>query len=980
MNDLPDFNLARGAANLTSSPPYDLPGVSTRVFPVPASIDRLRELCNKYLNIAPPEIAEFRPSVPYVFIFLSYYPEMSQEVLAGGWVAQNEITFSIFLDRYQKVDGEYVFQDSGSVSPFIFVDQETSQATGREVYGWPKVQGWATPANPWPESPDSSEPLVRVTTNVFPKVFRNTRIEKRVFLEIDRETRGNDLTRSPPNFRSILNPLSTLAEMVSNGMDLWSKTMDLTAASSARGYDPRELAARPGKLTQMFSDRLLFTMFNTFNIKQFRDAKDTEHICYQALVNSRIEVVRYNTGSMLGNSGLLLGDPSGGFRIRMHRFPSLPIVRTLGIEVERREAGPEAEVAILRPEFPFWLEADVRYQAGRNICWRRRVTKDADKGWFTCSEEGKSVPYRNADGDQEGEDEAYNTTRGPAIVSLPGPSFTFPDATVRVLPLLASEDQLGRFCAKYLNGRDDPRNKLTDDDDPKIPKGLVDQDDFRFEPYGRYVYMLIWGYDQVSSKTGDIGDFASHDVRFSIPVRVYEKKTEELLTMGLVTPFVYSNSEITTVTARELYGLPVLRSVITSPEDRWLERLGPEPTVNQGLMELRAPVLADQQQGPQMEFRQLIEVFQGDIGYRVEGERAREAGKAWSRVLLDELNSKEKKLDDDKENPTGKTPSSKLKDAMALALELLANKNPINEFSLKQFRDAGDPSKACYQSIVRTPMEIDQLRDLREIETQMHVCIHEIASQPIVEELGLETKVKEGEDETRILEPVRPFWMRLDLTVAEAENIWVAHDKHNRSGFANNGYLKIRDNIGVRVDMLEGIRERKRNPNAPAPSFRGKVDIRSNRVRMWAFWLRLAKRQNLAEWVEHWRRSNPRLRMMTLGKAKAALASIEPQLVIECILSEEWANWGACRKFMRDFLKDNKVKTKPYFCVRRDSAGHAADRVFPKAVNDRAYALSVDDLDGWYPGEETKPQRKNMPRKGGDDPNQEPNERRGPGG
>ncbi len=980
MSELPDFNFARGAANLTSTPPYDLPGVSTRVFPVPASIDRLSEFCDSYLNIMPPEIAEFRPSVPYVFMLLSYYPEMSQEVLAGGWVAQNEITFSIFLDRYKKIDGEYVFQDTGSVSPFIFVDQETSQATGREVYGWPKVQGWATPANPWPQSPDSSEPLIRVSTNVFPQVFRNTRIEKRVFLEIDRETQGNDLTRRPPNPRAALNPFSVFSEAIANSMDFWSKAMDLTVASPARGYDKREFLARPEKLTRMLSTWDLFTMFNTFNIKQFRDANETDKICYQALVSSQIEVVRYTTGSMLGNSALLRGDPSGGFRISLHRFPSLPIVRTLGIEVEAHEAGPEAEVAVLRPEFPFWLEANVRYQKGKNICWRRRACKEGS-GWYTRPEEGANISFKKTVGqeaveDDENtvEDESYNTSRGPAIVSLPGPSFFFPDATVRVLPLLADKALLEKFCAKYLNSHDDECNKAYDADFT-MPKGLAGQTDFSFEPFGRYVYMLIWSYDQVSSELGDIGEFASHDVRFSIPVRVFDKNDKEErekrtpLSMGLLTPFIYSDSEITTVTARELYGLPVLRSQITSPEGNWLERLGPEPGATRGLLDLKAPVLADLLQGPQMEFRQLIEVFQGDIGYGFTGEKARESGSEWGEVLLSELIRKERDLEEDpKRNPNKQpvyVPKSNLKNAMALSLELLALKNPVNEFSLKQFRDAGDPAKACYQSIVRTPMKIDRLRDLREIETQVHVRIHKIASQPIVTELGLVTKVQEREDETYILEPVRPFWMRLDLSIDRAENIWVAHDEHHDSGFAKQGYLSDQENIRLGHGVTDGIGKLKSDRDDRPPSYGKKVKLRSERVATWAFWRRFTKRHNLAEWVRTWRKDKKN-GPMSLFEARQALASTEPQKVIECILSKEWANRGSCRIFLRDFLNDDNVKQKPYFCVRRDSAGHAAHRIFPKSLRDRAYALSVDDLDGWYPCEITEPKSTEMPGNGKD--------------
>ncbi len=143
LTEAPYFNMTRAAANLTSCPPFDLSGMTIRYLPLRAKINSLRKFCDDYLNLMPPEIAEFRPSMPYVFLQLVHYGHMAQEVQNSGWVSQNEVVFSIFLDWYKKVDGEYIFQDTASVSPFIFVDQAASQATGREVYGWPKLDCWS---------------------------------------------------------------------------------------------------------------------------------------------------------------------------------------------------------------------------------------------------------------------------------------------------------------------------------------------------------------------------------------------------------------------------------------------------------------------------------------------------------------------------------------------------------------------------------------------------------------------------------------------------------------------------------------------------------------------------------------------------------------------------------------------------------------------------------------------------------------------
>ena len=74
--------------------------------------------------------------------------------------------------------------------------------------------------------------------------------------------------------------------------------------------------------------------FSTVNMKQFRDAQYPASVCYQAIVTAEMKIDRVNAGGMLGDDALLRGDPSAGYQIRIHSFPTLPILRSLGIESE----------------------------------------------------------------------------------------------------------------------------------------------------------------------------------------------------------------------------------------------------------------------------------------------------------------------------------------------------------------------------------------------------------------------------------------------------------------------------------------------------------------------------------------------------------------------------------------------------------------------------------------------------------------------
>jgi hypothetical protein len=60
----------------------------------------------------------------------------------------------------------------------------------------------------------------------------------------------------------------------------------------------------------------------------------------------------------------------------------------------------------------------------------------------------------------------------------------------------------------------------------------------------------------------------------------------------------------------------------------------------------------------------------------------------------------------------------------------------IRQVFLKQFRDAADGSRACYQSVVETPIEV-QRRTFRRSERDWDVTLRPLDSHPIDQEMGL---------------------------------------------------------------------------------------------------------------------------------------------------------------------------------------------------------------------------------------------------
>ena len=739
----PAYNMARGLASLVSTPPYGFRDVTMRVFPLRASINRLRAFCDDYLNIVPPEIANFRPSMPYVIMAVAHYPEITPEMHSGGWTSQNEVVFTVMLDWFRLENGREVYVGPASVSPFIFVDDDSSQATGREVYGWPKVQGWHGKFDPNAKAPDVRQhPLVKMESFVFSRAFERELRERRVVLEIDYQ-QPNIPISFPPDLRSAFNPIVGASEFMISGIKSWVRMAETVLSPPARGYEALDWLRMPARLQAAMQQMQLLRppWADTVALKQFRDAEAPNMLCYQALVRSRMEVDRFHRGGLLGGENLLCGDRSGGFQIRLHQFPSIPIAQELGIEVDTMQVG-DHNVQVIVPEFPFWSEMDMLYSRGENLAWRSRHSE-----WHRHVETNGKRSIEVVDDRRPKRGNPFNTARGGAVLTMT-PPFEFHNVLVRVMPLLANPDVLGSFVNSYLN----LRTKSNQD-------GLEDQNKYKFEPFGRYVYLLVYNFTEVQTQAMSIGQWVQDEVRFSIPVKCWNKEDGKLHTIGLVSPFTYGDSEMGTAIAREVYGWPTIQSEIRSKRRGWL--FDHETDLNaESLLEVDVPLVDAIGLGQKREPQTLIQIDTDDEHRRRQRWRPQTAG--WRRILRKERDRKELII-----NLQGRA----VKALVALGLGPLAQDKAIPELSVKQFRDAEEPLRACYQAIVEAHLHIAQLRRLWAFEEKdVRVCIRRTLGQPIVESLGLHRMYEQ--DQVDVLEPVNPFSMRVHLSLENGRELW----------------------------------------------------------------------------------------------------------------------------------------------------------------------------------------------------------------
>lgn len=612
---------------LLNNPRLAFSDVTSRVFPLPASINRLQNFCDNYLNFMDDEVCDrprhyFKPAMPWVYLEVVNYGQMATATRNRGWVAQHEVFFLVPLEWYVIEKGQLVFKDWAMVTPFIFVDNDISMTTGREVYGWVKVRAWLDHLDPnWADDAATPRQLLNLQTKLFPRVYSGEAVEQRTLIQITKDP-SPSLLRRICSENDIFGPLWSIPEAMRNSITLFEDMAQFVGGLPLRGYSPRSVIARGEMLSKAVLNVNRFLPWwqldrdtvrnadkrahahgddyylNQITLKQFRDAAEPDYACFQGLVNSRIAIDHYYDGGLLGPTRVSMGDLSGGIKIRLHDYPEQQIQSTLGLDVacwERTSDG--GRVAQLIPQLPFWATFDLSYDGGDTLCWR---TKTSD--WHHragCCDVPEFI-----------EGNAFNSTRGAAIQESYGP-YEYPDVTIRVFPLRADKRALEHYCDEYVNRHGD---------EPADPGELCTVDGHRFEPWGSYVYMAIFTQSNEESTAFSVGNnlgaITEEQIVFYLPVKWYKRddrfgpltdrnKDQSLYKLAVLTPFVFGSSR-RVVSEREVNGTPARHGSIVGGPDVWLNTFrGKERSI---LAELSTLLITEFDIGQPAREEKLVEV------------------------------------------------------------------------------------------------------------------------------------------------------------------------------------------------------------------------------------------------------------------------------------------------------------------------------------------------------------------------------------
>jgi len=279
-------------------------------FLLPAERQQLKRLCDRCLNANGTGL-KYVPLASYVLLLFADMKVSSLDVRDRefGWSHETELSFWIPTVAQVPAGGLLVSDHVAWFVPYLFVNNPHAIATGREVYGFPKMLGHF-------EQPlDMHHPEFSVDVWGFARF--GPEMEGKLQRLLDMRGAGGEGLASPGAWRNWDEARSELIAL------LFSSAESQQDAGAMVAVDDVDL-------------RLVF-------LKQFRDVADTRHACYQAVLEAPARVQSFYSGGLL----------DGKYALNFHVLESHPLPQVLGIPVS--ESGAVQALAAFQLHLDFTL-------------------------------------------------------------------------------------------------------------------------------------------------------------------------------------------------------------------------------------------------------------------------------------------------------------------------------------------------------------------------------------------------------------------------------------------------------------------------------------------------------------------------------------------------------------------------------------------------------------------------------------------------
>lgn len=282
-------------------------------FPLPARIEALRALCDTYFSTPFGGAVKVSPLGPYVLLL---YAEMQIQSLderdeASGWMHETEVSFWMPVTSRAGHAAWFL--------PYLFVDNPYAIASGREVYGFPKTWGQF-------EKPASvHNPEFAVDVWGFTIFDPQAEGKPQRLLE----TRKTDAAHETPP----------------NTWTSWDAARSALIRQVFKNWQPESGGDDGMQWFEMLEKMPLIFL------KQFRDAVDSRKACYQAIVETPVQLTTFHGGGFV----------DAAYTLTIHPLASHPLPEILGLNVDSSGA--------LQALATFWLHVDFTLGAGVEV-WR----------------------------------------------------------------------------------------------------------------------------------------------------------------------------------------------------------------------------------------------------------------------------------------------------------------------------------------------------------------------------------------------------------------------------------------------------------------------------------------------------------------------------------------------------------------------------------------------------------------------------------
>jgi hypothetical protein len=323
MSELPKFIPQVPAGNFhaafdpLSPPPYKFDDVRFTVFPLHASKAKLQQCCDRFINNVPKPSAalpfRLEPIQSLVLLEVLDYPVM-RSTFPGqsklGFSSQKECFFAIPVVK--RVNGLAVAV--GLFVPFIFVDNDWSLVSGRDVVGFAKLRGEIDMPVLSGLSQTQFKPMLSV--RAFHQFIAESKSEVRPLVEY-----AGGLTP----FAAQLIPQQADADRI------WPfGPIEQLYGDAAPGNDLAPVDDDVFQLLTATSGSEVAVP--NYMFRQYRDAVEPERACYQEILEARMSITGFGAVQAFGP----------GLKVRVNRFASLDLGTELGLQAIDTATAPIA--------------------------------------------------------------------------------------------------------------------------------------------------------------------------------------------------------------------------------------------------------------------------------------------------------------------------------------------------------------------------------------------------------------------------------------------------------------------------------------------------------------------------------------------------------------------------------------------------------------------------------------------------------------